>query len=57
MRPSGAPAGVLADLAVERARLRRDVTRRSPSTAAPCNGCYDAGTTHSHWAFEGTSVP
>ena len=33
-RPPGAPAGVLADLPVERARLRRDVTRRSPSTAA-----------------------
>ena len=22
-----------------------------------CNGCYDAGTTHSHWAFKGTPAP
>ena len=39
-------------------RNRRDVTRRSPSTAARATVATTPGMyTHSHWAFEGTAAP
>ena len=56
----GRAPGVLADRAAERPRLRRDVTRRSPSTAAapPVQRLLQRrDSTHSHGALKGTPAP